>query len=373
MTRARWMLAAVTAAAATGLAWVEAAAGCGLHPLDEIALQTGAADQEQAARAVARLRAAGPAGLEAMLRVWGDVIGAGAESQARIGAKLDAVAGQKDAWASRLYWHTDLEAAQAAARAAGRPILSLRLLGRLDEEFSCANSRFFRTVLYPDAAVSAHLRERFVLHWQSVRPAPRITIDFGDGRKIQRTITGNSVHYVLRADGRPVEALPGLYDAQTFLTALRRVEAALAAGQPVVEFHRQRLAKLEDERRQFESHRARLDGNSRQAMRAKFPDAQQAGGLAASKMAVEDPFLRMVRNFERTLAEDTARNEFELHRRIHEWFAAGEVGDEVEKLNERVYAELFLMPAEDAWLGLAPADVYSALPAAGGEQTEERR
>ena len=49
------------------------------------------------------------------------------------------------------------------------------LLGRLDEELSCANSRFFRTVLYANAEISAHLREHFVLHWQSVRPVPRIS------------------------------------------------------------------------------------------------------------------------------------------------------------------------------------------------------
>jgi hypothetical protein len=32
-----------------------------------------------------------------------------------------------------------------------------------------------------------------------------------------------------------------------------------------------------------------------------------------------------------------------------------------EKLNEWVYAELFLTPRKDPWLGLAPADIYTAL------------
>ena len=35
------------------------------------------------------------------------------------------------------------------------------MLGRLDEELSCANSRYFRTTLYTNAEVSALLRERF--------------------------------------------------------------------------------------------------------------------------------------------------------------------------------------------------------------------
>src|SRR4051812_18678014 len=143
----------------------------------------------------------------------------------RLSAAIDAVAAQKDAAYSGLYWHTDIEQAKAAARASGKPILSLRLLGKLDEEFSCANSRFFRTTLYANEEVSQYLRDHFILHWKSVRPVPRITIDFGDGRKVERTITGNSIHYVLDGDGRVVDALPGLYGPKAFLETLRHAEA----------------------------------------------------------------------------------------------------------------------------------------------------
>jgi hypothetical protein len=78
-------------------------------------------------------------------------------------------------------------------------------------------------------------------------------------------------------------------------------------------------------------------------------------------MAIEDPLVRVIQNFERSLAEDTRQNETVLHRRLHEWFANGEAGDDVEKLNERVYAELFLTPSSDPWLGLASNDMYTAL------------
>ncbi len=101
--------------------------------------------------------------------------------------------------ACQLYWYTNLEQAKAAAKVSGKPILSLRLLGKLDQDLSCANSRFFRVALYPNAAISKELRDKYILHWQSVRPAPKITIDFGDGRKLERTITGNSIHYILDA------------------------------------------------------------------------------------------------------------------------------------------------------------------------------
>jgi hypothetical protein len=34
---------------------------------------------------------------------------------------------------------------------------------------------------------------------------------------------------------------------------------------------------------------------------------------------------------------------------------------DVNELNERVYAQLFLTPSSDPWLGLIPGDVYTAL------------
>jgi hypothetical protein len=42
-----------------------------------------------------------------------------------------------------------------------------------------------------------------------------------------------------------------------------------------------------------------------------------------------------------------------------------EVGTDVRELNDRVYAELFLTPNEDPWLGLVPAHTYSGLDGDG--------
>src|SRR5215469_7230818 len=196
-------------------------------------------DRSVAQEAQNHLRALGPQGLQALEKQFAREIAAHKVNAVspnwnRIGAALDRVGGQYENYASGLYWYIDLEQAKAAARASGRPILSLRLLGRLDEDLSCANSRFFRTTLYPSAEINQLLKDRFVLHWESVRPAPKVTIDFGDGRKLVRTITGNSIHYILDADGTIVDALPGLYSAHVFASELRQaadvVKAALATG-----------------------------------------------------------------------------------------------------------------------------------------------
>src|SRR5262249_30279207 len=104
----------------------------------------------EAAQAVDALRKAGPAGMEAMLAACTD--GSCGDVLARVG-------GVHDCADIRLFWYTDLGAAKAAARASGKPILSLRLMGRLDEEFSCANSRFFRTVFYNNREINQILRD----------------------------------------------------------------------------------------------------------------------------------------------------------------------------------------------------------------------
>lgn len=179
----------------------------------------GSHDAKEREAAIAALRAAGQPGLDAMFERGGWLLNAAKRSAggSQLGDAIDAVAQQKDAAFSRLFWHTDMDKAKAAAKAAGKPILSLRLLGKLTDEYSCANSRFFRTVLYANPDVANYLRQSYVLHWETVRPVPVVTIDFGDGRKVKRTITGNSVHYVLDSEGRVIDAVPGLYTPSEFL------------------------------------------------------------------------------------------------------------------------------------------------------------
>ncbi len=291
-----------------------------------------------------------------------------------------------------------------------------------------------------------------MLHWESVRPVPKVTIDFGDGRKLERTLTGNSAHYVLDSNGRVIDALPGLYSAKAFLRVLSGAETAFHDSLKVadgerdmifVRYYNDRKAEIEsnwasDLRRvgvelaaaqvQAPSNpkggkvadaappareaaalaiskrvvempiinkvaaaeprvptseeltsatvedlwpkiaalhfaEAELDAASRALIASKNPTAARAGVLAESKVRVEDPLVRMIRNLQQSIAVDTVRNEYLFRRQILEWLAngGGQAAGDVYALNERVYAELFLTPRRDPWLGLLPADTYSAL------------
>ena len=58
---------------------------------------------------------------------------------------------------------------------------------------------------------------------------PVITVDYGDGRVLKRTVTGNSIHYIITSQGQVIDARPGLYDPKTFVAGWQCREACLEA------------------------------------------------------------------------------------------------------------------------------------------------
>ena len=275
----------------------------------------------------------------------------------------------------------------------------MRLLGRLDEELSCANSRFFRTVLYANVSVSQALRERFVLHWQSERPVPKVTIDFGDGRRLVGTVTGNSVHYILDSNGRLIDALPGLFGPAAFLRQLgvagdeARALAAVS-GDAFIDglrtYHTELLAiqarELKADLRQVGLEALPAGGDW---TTAGYPNVMAASERTVSKSRVEVPLLKALLpdpreisaerlaalsglhlvkgdlgaldRFEELIAADTVRNEYLFHNQIHTWLAGTFAVPDLKKFNARVYSQLFLTPASDPWLGLGPQELFSVL------------
>jgi hypothetical protein len=368
------------------------------------------------AAAIRALRAMGQPGVDALMAIE--------THTPQFANAIDAVCRQRDCAWSGLYWHTDLNAAKAAAQRSGKPILSLRLLGHLDEELSCANSRYFRTILYPNREISAYLRANYVLHWQSDRPAPVVTIDFGNGRKMQRTVTGNSIHYILTPLGEPLDAIPGLYQPPAFLALLRDGVAL-----------QRELARHEDRDKALRHYHAnaiyatRKDSprvslfaavNDYRDTRAGRLKAWTASVYAPSKAGGEGPMLdrisfdarafgivadlgaqlknmvtgprtidanaraliaakraaspvasmrsaksldALLNNLEKTLEADTRINE-ELHQKIHRWFVYDEIAS-TDMLNKRVYDELFETPRDDQWMGLVSDTSFTAIAGEG--------
>lgn len=400
---------------------------------EELARDAASENPVTAAEAVKTLRAMGKDGLESLfVKYAGEIQQFGETGNAdgnwkRIAAAIDTVAMQRDAYASHLYWYTSLEHAKAEAKRTGKPVLSLRLLGNLNEEFSCANSRLFRSVLYSNTEIAKYLNENYVLHWKSVRPAPKVTIDFGDGRKIERTLTGNSIHYVLDANGQIIDALPGLYSPQAFLKFLTDAKGAndlpvqprITRKGQYAAFRKRTFDKIASERERnvkaskitliepktsaaavptateaapramakmivtseisildgisddFSKYRAQLDlGDWRKLAALYATNAKiDASGLAFIKRQTKntvtgEQFASLVKNLEDFAALDTTMNDYMFRTRVYGILSENN-NDSLEKINERIYAEIFLTPRSDEWLGLYSPDIYTALDGNG--------
>lgn len=402
---------------------------------ESLARQATSENAEESKASIASLRSMGAEGLQTMFEVYRADIerymktGEQNSQWLKIAAALDAVAMQKDSYSSGLYWYTDFEQAKREAQKSGKPILSLRLLGNLNEEFSCANSRFFRSILYANDDISKRMRGNFILHWKSVRPAPKITIDFGDGRKIERTITGNSIHYIIDSNGQTLDALPGLNSPAAFNRWL--IETEILAKEingkndaqrwmALEKYHRSRIAAItRDWATDLEKSGAKLPKQIEDKIKSGNPNALEAAPIAVTKSVVEVNILRritadaslldaatnlddwkkiaalhandakldsnsvamirrqtfkdkdvnrefsmLINNLENYIAIDTVRNQYLLRTKLHAWFVTGEAND-LNQLNEKVYAQLFLTPGSDAWLGLYSPDTYTAIEGGG--------
>ncbi|MEQ1605168.1 MAG: hypothetical protein ABL999_09890 [Pyrinomonadaceae bacterium] len=400
-------------------------------PAENLAKLAVGNDATAATEAARKLREMGPEGLRAILSENRDAIGrfkSTGEADAnwkRLTAAIDAVAMQKDAYTSGLYWYTDLEAAKAAAKKQNKPILTLRLLGNLNEEFSCANSRLFRSILYPNSEISKYLRENYILHWKSVRPAPRITIDFGDGRKIERTITGNSIHYVLNPDGKVIDAIPGLYSPSAFLGYVKNADLAwenASSKTPkeqtrlLMEYRKKSFDAIKKGREQAvatagveltETQSGTLailaapmavakmvvvdeysilrvyDDFAKFEASIKFDDWDKLAKIYAANAELDANSIAMIRRqnaktgltkaefdglfkkLDNFIALDTTRNDFLFHAKLYDWLNQPRGVGELEAFNARVYDQLFRTPNTDKWLGLYSSDVYTALDGNG--------
>jgi hypothetical protein len=84
--------------------------------------------------------------------------------------------------------------------------------------------------LFSSSEVANRVNEQFEPAWDSVRPAPLVTIDFGNGHTVRRTLQGNIATYVCGPDGAVYDVLPGIYTPAIYcrqLEACKRLADSL--------------------------------------------------------------------------------------------------------------------------------------------------
>jgi len=110
---------------------------------------------------------------------------------------------------------------------------------------------------------------------------------------------------------------------------------------------------------------AQLDTRSLGLIQRQTQKALQING---SKSSADKTLASLVEKLQMNIALDTVRNEYLLHTKLYAWLVADHNRldrIDLDALNNRVYAELFLSPASDPWLGLFSAETYTALDGGG--------
>jgi hypothetical protein len=224
-------------------------------------------------------------------------------------------------------------------------------------------------VLFSDLRISALIRANFAAAWESVRPVPTVEIDFGNGRKIKRTVNGNIATYLCAPDGRVIDIIPGLNSPEAYLEDLRHALNLWGASQAsfdrtVIDYHTANLttptvyewvrndwAKARVERlmrMSLDKRQELVDAKSAAARVVPGPYARPATDLA--KTDIETPIRRLSSEEVSILSADTEINRKERTPRLHKILSEKVVRPA--DITKRVYKEALHCDLDDPYLGL---------------------
>jgi hypothetical protein len=204
-------------------------------------------------------------------------------------------------------------------------------------------------VLFSNDQVAQLINEQFEPAWQSLRPVPRVTIDFGNGTVVKRTLHGNVATYVCTPEGKVLDILPGIYEPTTYAQELSRLTEEVHSWQ-------RETVDAETYWRKYHRSRSRLLSNS-----LRPPTVASRG---ASIFATERPTRRTIRSepmphratavgtsLNDSLAEDTRINQTTRRLKIHQRLAESGLltPDEISKW---LYREVLGTDLDDPYLGL---------------------
>jgi hypothetical protein len=221
-------------------------------------------------------------------------------------------------------------------------------------------------VIFAHPDVRAFIAANFVSAWESVRPVPTVTIDFGSGRTLKRTVNGNVAAYICAPDGRVVDILPGLSTPEAYLQDLRAAAALLKLSPEAVAAHHHARSfpslVIEVEEPALDAGKSR--GIERRVKKATSLDAgkvlaieprvKKAIGVDRAKNeGVESRVKTAILDDRALLEADTLSNRHVRKPLIHELL--GERSWTSPELTKRVYRDILHCDLDDPYLGLGEA------------------
>lgn len=215
-------------------------------------------------------------------------------------------------------------------------------------------------MLFSSDEVADFINEHFEPVWESVRPVPMVTIDFGNGHKITRTLNGNVATYACNADGMVLDILPGVYTADVYrqqleqLLLLHRYILTARADRLSVrmkDYHEKQAARLE--KKEPVNVLMKVSGGpSILAVESTIRLVARGGTnrAAARAVGIPNPPMEQLAGW-KELAEDTLINETVRRLPIHRKLAQlGSVNPT--DVMKWLYKEVLHADLEDPYLGL---------------------
>ena len=243
-------------------------------------------------------------------------------------------------------------------------------------------------MLFSQPEVASFLSDSFECAWESVRPVPRVTIDFGNGHTLERTLRGNIATYVCTSDGRTFDLIAGLVDGPEYISRLKQsltLHDFISSGKPreasledsLARWHRATPPVVREELRRPEGNmnfsKNSIERPIERSLSPLFASTEASNGsvldlngsglrFAASKIRVESPLVNGLRPAldESGLARDTLFAREEGYRLAHA-FLATRVLQPPSEMYRDAYRELLHVDLDDPYLGLAP-DVLGGEP-----------
>ncbi len=213
-------------------------------------------------------------------------------------------------------------------------------------------------MLLSDTQVSSFLQEHFVLYWNSIRPAPKVTIDFGNGHHLERTLKGNTCFYVVNPDGTVMDALPGVYLPEAFIDQLQQ---SLFLGRLDFDQAREvRIARADQARRSVEMmalSKAPVQSPILAGLGAEAPAVQPGlNDLSAYPLTAD----QLSQNHlpgegdlaQRALVADSQSSVATLRPAVHAWMASLEQPPTPEQCRGHIFSEILRLDLEDPYMGL---------------------
>lgn len=191
--------------------------------------------------------------------------------------------------------------------------------------------------MFSNDSIAGYINSHFEPTWESLRPVPTLHLDFGNGKRLTRTMHGNIATYVLDPEGRVVDLVSGIYEPGSYLKVLKSFNKLASELRPLS--GSQKLAAL----KALYSNRA-ADPNK---LGNSSPDFSSTAADGASGQISRD------KNYQLLIA-DTRLNEGVRRRKINLLLAQNPL-KEPRQVVKTLFRDVLSCDLDDPYLGLETA------------------